>query len=211
MLRKIISCLLALAAVLSLGTTALAVEGEETVSGTFADVQEEDWYYEAVEFVYSQGLMDGVDGGNFDPEGSMSRAMVATVLWRISGEPEVEYDLPFEDVPDWAWYAPAVRWAASRGIVNGISDTEFAPDTAVNREQMAAMLHRYAVTPVVDEDLTGFSDYEEVSSWALEAMRWAVDQGIVTGIGANQLSPKGRATRCQAAAMFMRFLGDAVG
>lgn len=172
---------------------------------TFADVAEGAWYYDAVSYVYANGLMDGVSASEFAPDTTLTRAMLVTILWRMEGEPVVNYLMPFTDVDGGAWYAEAVRWAASEGIVTGVSDTSFAPNAEITREQLAAILHRYAGEPATAANLAGYADGASVSAYAVDAMSWCVEHGIITGTTATTLEPQGTATRAQAAAMLMRF------
>lgn len=176
----------------------------------FTDVNTGDWFYDYVAYVYANGLMDGTSATTFEPNGTMTRAMLVTILWRMEGEPIVNYLMPFTDVDGGAWYAEAVRWASSEGIVEGVSDTEFAPNEAVTREQFAAILYRYAQYDGMDavtleENLGGFTDADSISEYAVPALNWAVGEGIITGTTATTLEPQGTATRAQAAAMLMRF------
>ena len=172
---------------------------------TFADVAEGAWYYDAVSYVYANGLMDGVSASEFAPDTTLTRAMLVTILWRMEGEPGVNYLMPFTDVDGGAWYAEAVRWAASEGIVTGVSDTSFAPNAEITREQLAAILHRYAGEPATAANLAGYADGASVSAYAVDAMSWCVEHDIITGTTATTLEPQGTATRAQAAAMLMRF------
>ena len=172
---------------------------------TFADVAEGAWYYDAVSYVYANGLMDGVSASEFAPDTTLTRAMLVTILWRMEGEPVVNYLMPFTDVDGGAWYAEAVRWAASEGIVTGVSDTSFAPNAEITREQLAAILHRYAGEPATAATLAGYADGASVSAYAVDAMSWCVEHDIITGTTATTLEPQGTATRAQAAAMLMRF------
>lgn len=171
----------------------------------FTDVNIGDWYYDAVSYVYANGLMDGVSSTTFAPDANMTRAMLVTILWRMEGEPVVNYLLPFTDVDGGAWYAEAVRWASSEGIVTGVSDTSFAPNAEITREQLATILHRYAGEPATAANLAGYADGNQVSAYAVDAMSWCVEHGIITGTTAATLEPQGTATRAQAAAMLMRF------
>lgn len=171
----------------------------------FADVTEGAWYYDAVSYVYVNGLMDGVSASEFAPDANMTRAMLVTILWRLEGEPVVNYLMPFADVDGGAWYAEAVRWAASEGIVEGVSASEFAPDAEITREQLAAILWRYAGEPATAANLAAFTDAASVSAYAADATAWCVEQGIITGTTATTLAPQGAATRAQCAAMLMRF------
>ena len=171
----------------------------------FTDVNTGDWFFDYVAYVYANGLMDGTSATTFEPNGTMTRAMLVTILWRMEGEPVVNYLMPFTDVDGGAWYAEAVRWAASEGIVTGVSDTSFAPNAEITREQLAAILHRYAGEPATAANLAGYADGASVSAYAVDAMRWCVEHGIITGTTAATLEPQGTATRAQAAAMLMRF------
>ena len=176
----------------------------------FIDVHEGDWFYENVGYVYENGLMNGVSETLFEPNGTVTRGMIVTILHRLEGEPESDYDMPFTDVAEQQWYAGAVRWAAGEGIVTGVSATEFAPDAPITREQFAAILWRYAQSKGYDvsasADLTGFLDYGQISEYALPALQWAVGAGVMSGRGDGILAPQGTATRAEAAAMLMRFV-----
>jgi hypothetical protein len=151
--------------------------------------------------------MNGTGSTTFEPNGSATRAMVVTMLWRLAGEPETDYALNFTDVPEDIWYTEAVRWAASEGIVTGYDEKTFAPENLVTREQLASILYRYAQSEsAADGELSAFTDAGDVSDWALDAMRWAVGTGILNGMGEGTLNPQGNATRAQVAAMFGRFV-----
>ena len=176
----------------------------------FIDVDENDWFYDAVTYVYSEGMMDGVSDTQFAPNSNLTRGMVVTMLYRLEDEPRVTGSSGFDDVASGAWYADAVTWAAENGIVNGVSDAEFAPNDNITREQLAAILYRYAEYNDYDvsgrDDLSEFTDRDSISGYALDAMRWAVDEGLITGITDTTIEPQGTATRAQAATMFMRFM-----
>ena len=176
----------------------------------FIDVDENDWFYDSVTYVYSEGMMDGVSDTQFAPNSNLTRGMVVTMLYRLEDEPRVTGSSGFDDVASGAWYADAVAWAAENGIVNGVSDAEFAPNDNITREQLAAILYRYAEYNDYDvsgrDDLSEFTDRSSISSYALDAMRWAVDEGLITGITDTTIEPQGTATRAQAATMFMRFM-----
>ena len=176
----------------------------------FVDVTESDWFYEAVDYVFQRDLMNGTDSTHFTPDGTSSRAMVATILWRMAGEPQVDYAMQFADVPVSGWYTEAVRWAASEGIATGYSDTKFGPDDPVTREQFAVMLYRYAQT--LGEGFTGswsfplnFPDAAEVSDYAYEALCWMTMENVIQGMEDGGLHPQGTANRAQLATMLMRF------
>lgn len=193
----------------------LYMNGSNTVYAAwepFDDAGRGDWFYDSVVYVYENGLMDGVSDTLFDPDGTVTRAQLVTMLWRLDGEPSVNYALPFTDVSVGEWYAEAVRWAAGEGIVNGVSETEFAPNAAVTREQLAAILHRYAQHKGYDvsigesTNILSYSDFASISEYAISAMQWACGEGIITGVTESTLEPQGTATRAQSAAMLMRFL-----
>ena len=181
----------------------------------FTDVKTRDWFYDNVVYVYENGLMDGVSDTLFDPDGTVTRGMIVTILHRLEGEPESDFKLPFDDVKEGQWYAEAVRWAAGEGIVNGVSETEFAPNAAVTREQLAAILHRYAQHKGYDvsigesTNILSYSDFASISEYAISAMQWVCGEGIITGVTESTLEPQGTATRAQSAAMLMRFIENA--
>lgn len=182
----------------------------EELDEPFTDVDELDWFYDAVVYVYNEGMMDGISATQFAPNSNLTRGMVVTMLYRLEDEPRVTGSSGFDDVASGAWYADAVTWAAENGIVNGVSDTEFAPNVNITREQLAAILYRYAEYNDYDvsgrDDLSEFTDRSSISGYALDAMRWAVDEGLITGITDTTIEPQGTATRAQAATMFMRFM-----
>ena len=150
--------------------------------------------------------MNGVDKYVFDPDGEVTRAMLVTILYRAAGSPSAKgLKLPFEDVEPGTWYTDAVAWAADRSIVLGVSDTEFAPDASITREQLAAILYRYVGEPAPAGNLAAYIDAKEVSSYAISAMKWAIGEKIITGID-NRLAPQETATRAQIATVFFRFL-----
>ena len=175
----------------------------------FADVKTGDWYYEAVKYAYDNKLMDGTSATAFAPLMTTNRAMVVTILWRQAGSPVVDYAMNFSDVEEGLWYSGAVRWAAAEGIVTGYSDTVFAPDDTVTREQLAAILYRYAGNKGYDlsakGDLNAFTDGGKTSSWAAEAMEWAVGAKLLSGKGGSVLDPAGTATRAEVAQILMNF------
>lgn len=175
----------------------------------FTDVDETDWFYDEVVYVYANGLMDGVGDNRFAPNTTTNRAMLATILYRLAGEPEVSGDLPFTDVAAGQWYTDAVLWAAQNGIVNGVAEGIFAPMNTLTREQLVTMLYRYAEAEGYDvsaaADLSGYPDAGKVLSYAQKAMSWAVAEGIVAGMDDGTLNPAGNATRAQIATILMRF------
>lgn len=173
----------------------------------FNDVAYTSWYYDAVKFVYDKGIMDGVSYYRFAPDATITRGMVVTMLWRMAGEP-YEAAAGFTDVAAGRYYTTAVAWAAKNGIVEGMTATTFAPDQAITREQLASILYRYAKWlgfSGYGSDISGYTDAGKVSSYAYDAMSWAVRSGVVTGTSAKVLDPQGTASRAAAAQMFMNF------
>ena len=175
----------------------------------FRDVNDSDWFADAVEYVYDNGLMNGLSATEFGPNVSTSRGMIVTILYRLEREPAAAKTVRFSDVSPDAWYADAVRWAGANGIVEGMGDGTFAPDQEITREQLAAILYRYARYKGYSADaacsIDGFSDAARVSAWAEDAMEWCYGSGLLTGMEHNTLVPQGRATRAQVAAILMRF------
>lgn len=175
----------------------------------FTDVSTSDWFYDDVAFVYKNGLFSGTDSRSFSPNASMTRAMLVTVLYRLEGKPTVTGRSSFTDVRSGAYYEKAVIWAAANGIVTGTDSTSFSPDAKVTREQLAAILYRYAQYRKLDTDasakLNSFTDADSVSAYASEALGWAVSEGLING-ASGKLMPKGDATRAQVAAILHRFV-----
>lgn len=171
----------------------------------FTDVKVGTWYYDAVAFVYENGLMQGTSATRFSPDSSLTRAMLAQILYNRAGKPTVKDKSAFTDVANDAWYADAVIWAYGEGIVSGVGGGKFAPDASITREQLAAMLYRAAGSPEVQETTLTFNDASKVSSYAKSAICWAVEEGIVTGKGGSRLDPTGTATRAEVAQMLARF------
>lgn len=173
------------------------------VSG-FGDVPQTSWFADAVKYVSENKLMNGTSTTAFSPNENMSRAMLATVLYRMSGE-TAEADSSFGDVSSSAYYAAAVNWASSKGIVNGTDRGMFSPDLSITREQLAAMLYRYAGEPSVSADLSAYTDAVSISPYAEKAVEWCVAKGILSGKSATRLAPQDTATRAECAAMLQRF------
>ena len=185
------------------------IDDDETplAPGVFTDVPAGYWASEAVTFVTGRGIFTGTSATTFSPDMVMSRAMLATVLWRMEGQPAPGSASPFTDVPAGQWYTDAVVWAAGEGVVKGIGNDLFDPDGLVTREQMATMLYRYAGSPAVTGGaLTGYGDQAQVSDFALQAMEWAVSQGILTGKPGSLLDPQGGVTRAEVAVILMRYI-----
>ena len=164
------------------------------------------WYHEAVDYVLRNDLMGGYGNGLFGPNDNLSRAQFAQILFNKEGRPVVNYLLQYGDVAEGAWYTEAIRWATSRGIVGGYGNGMFGPNDNITREQLAVMLWRYAGSPAATDKELHFTDADQASGFALEALRWAVENGIINGYGNGQLAPQGLATRGQVAQMLMNFL-----
>lgn len=176
----------------------------------FADVSGSDWFYNDVRYVYEKGIMDGTGIDRFSPNAPLTRAMIVTILYRMAGSPSVSGSSDFTDVAAGKWFAKAVAWAAANGIVNGYGSGLFGPNDPVTREQLAAILYRYAVyggmtAVTLEENLGSFADTAQLSAYAIQAMNWAVGQGLINGSGSN-LVPKAQATRAQVAAIIHRYL-----
>ena len=172
----------------------------------FSDVSEGAWYYDAVRYASENGLMGGYGNGLFGPNDNLSRAQFAQILFNREGRPVVNYLLQYGDVASGAWYTEAVRWATSQGIVGGYGNGMFGPNDNITREQLAVMLWRYAGSPAATHKELLFNDTDEISGYALEALRWAVENDIISGYGDGRLGPQGLATRAQTAQMLMNFL-----
>ena len=182
--------------------------GKDCPSYRFTDVNAGDWYHEAVDFAVSENLFNGMTETTFEPNTAMTRAMLVTVLYRAEGSPDVSGERnPFADVSENQWYHDAVIWAAKEGIVNGTSKTTFTPNASITREQIAAILYRYAGSPEVSGNLDQFPDAPSVSTYAVDAMTWAVGEGIIGGID-GKLCPKENATRAQIAMILFRYLNQ---
>ena len=175
----------------------------------FTDVSETDWFHDAVQYVYDNGLMGGVGDNRFAPNNPTTRAQLVTILYRLEGEPAVTGQSGFTDVEPDTWYTNAVAWAAANGIVNGVSETQFAPGNNITREQLATILFRYAEAKGYDvsaaADLSGFPDAGDIQSYATQALSWAVAEGLLQGFEDDTLRPQGNATRAQIATILMRF------
>lgn len=181
----------------------------------FSDVSTGSWYDQAVRYVSRMGLMSGTGNGTFSPDTAVTRGMLVTILYRLDGAPEVSGGCPFSDVPSGGYYETAAAWAAANGIVSGYGDGRFAPGQAVTREELAAILYRYAQYKGYDlsasADLTGFSDQAAaISSFARPAMSWAKASGLMDGNDTGALAPKGAAARAQMAMILTRLCEKAV-
>lgn len=176
----------------------------------FADVPSGSWYYDDVAYVYDTGLMTGLTATAFGPNLSTTRGMIVTILWRMENEPAAKHGCPFADVRRGSYYEQAIAWASENGIVTGFDAATFAPDRAITREQLAAILFRFAAYRGMDavtlrENLSSFQDQAAISAYAVSALNWAVGEGLMQGTG-DKLEPTGNATRAQVAAMLRRFI-----
>ena len=192
------------------GTPVTPARPTAPVGLPFADVSGSDWFYNDVRYVYEKGIMDGTGADRFSPNAPLTRAMIVTILYRMAGSPSVSGSSDFTDVAAGKWFAKAVAWAAANGIVNGYGSGLFGPNDPVTREQLAAILYRYAVyggmtAVTLEENLGSFADTAQLSAYAIQAMNWAVGQGLINGSGSN-LVPKAQATRAQVAAIIHRYL-----
>lgn len=176
----------------------------------FADVPSGSWYYDDIAYVYDAGLMTGLTATAFGPNLSTTRGMIVTILWRMENEPAAKHGCPFADVRRGSYYEQAIAWASENGIVTGFDSSTFAPDRAITREQLAAILFRFAAYRGMDavtlrENLSSFQDQAAISAYAVSALNWAVGEGLMQGTG-DKLEPTGNATRAQVAAMLRRFM-----
>ena len=192
------------------GTPVTPARPAAPVGLPFADVSGSDWFYNDVRYVYEKGIMDGTGADRFSPNAPLTRAMIVTILYRMDGSPAMSGASDFKDVDSNKWFAKAVAWAAANGIVNGYGSGLFGPNDPVTREQLAAILYRYAVyggmtAVTLEENLGSFADTAQLSAYAIQAMNWAVGQGLINGSGSN-LVPKAQATRAQVAAIIHRYL-----
>ena len=200
---------------LDANTTVYAKWTEAPVSVLpFGDVKTTDWFYNDVKYVYEKGMMAGTAADVFAPNTTTTRAMIVTILYRLEGSPAVTGTSAFVDVPAGQWYTDAVNWAAANQIVKGTSATTFAPNDSITREQMAAILYRYAQYKGYDvtkkADLSGYSDNGQVSAYAKDALAWANAAKLINGVTNTTLAPQGNATRAQVSAILHRFCDGVV-
>ena len=195
------------------GLDAVSKIPEDTCpSREFVDApDQENWAHAGIDYCVENGLMKGVSETVFNPTGSVTRAQLVTILYRMAGEPAVEFKGTFSDVAEGLWYSDAIEWAAANGVVNGIGGGKFAPDGKITREQIAAILYRYSGSPKAEGSLAAFPDAASVSDYAVDAMIWATGMGLINGIakdGQTLLSPKTDASRAQIASIIMRYAED---
>lgn len=199
--KRIGALLLALILTCSLSVTAFA-SLEDT---GFSDVDADDWFAESAVYVWDNGVMNGTSDTTFNPNGTTSRGQIAAILYRAAGSPAVSGAADFPDVTAGAYYADAASWAAANGIVTGYSDGTFGPGDPITRQQLAAILWRYAGSPAAESG-TDYADESTIASYAVTAVDWARDTGVITGRDGNVFDPNGRATRAQAAVILHRYL-----
>lgn len=198
------------AMILTLSILFVSVLPQNAFAANFSDVAENSWYAESVDYVTEKGLMVGVSDSAFDPDGKLTRAMFITILHRLEGEPESETDPQFTDITNGDWFYAAVLWGYENGIISGTSEDSFSPYDPLTREQLAAILNRYAAFKgenVENDDETeaeSFSDWNETSAWAKASLAWAYNEGIITGISSTELDPKGVVTRAQVAVIIAK-------
>ena len=191
--------------------------GDETCPmAQFTDLNMDLWYHDGIHYCLENGLMNGVGNALFAPNGTITRAQIVTIIYRLEGEPAVTDGSAFTDVADGTWYTDAVAWAAANEIMGGYGNGLFGPNDPITREQFAATLYRYAqykgydVSISENTNIQSFADFDAISEYAITAMQWTFDKGIITGISATTLEPQGIATRAQAAAMLQRFCENVV-
>lgn len=207
-MKKIIA---ALSAVILLFTSFFLIG--TSASGEFTDIRTSDWFYDDVKFVRENELMNGTSSTEFSPNGLTTRGMIVTILWRLEGEPDASEN-GFDDVKKEAYYRKAVSWASENKIVTGYNEKSFGPDDFATREQLSAIMYRYA--GYKDLDLVGaelpesFSDKASVSAYAVESLEWAYCNGLISGTSDTTLSPKEFTKRCQVAAILRRFCTNAL-
>lgn len=176
-------------------------------AAAYSDVDAAAWYAPAVDYCTEQGLMNGVGDGVFDPEGPVTRAQMATTLWRLAGKPAAAAPENFADVASDAWYAEAVLWAAERGVTDGVGGKLFAPDDALTREQLVTFFYRFAGKPAAAGE--GFADQAEISGWAQDAALWARSAGLMQGRGEGRFVPAAGVTRAELAQVLKNYAGTA--
>ena len=199
-LRRMAACLAALILCLGLSVTASAAEADTG----FSDVAADAWYAEAAAYCRDNGLMNGTTATTFSPNATMTRAQLCAVLYRMAGSPEMTGRDAFTDTPDGAWYEDAVLWAVRNRIMSGYTASTFGPHDPITREQLAAILWRYAGSPAAEAG-EAYADEASIASWAVTAVDWARTRGFINGMSDGSFRPDGRATRAQVAAILMRY------
>lgn len=207
-MKRVLNAILAVLLLLSLSLVTYA--GNDPC--VFSDVPQTSWFAESVQYVAQNGIMNGTGANQFSPHTPTSRGMIVTILFRLSGQGSTNDDMPFDDVKRGSYYEDAIRWAAGNRIVSGYGNRKFGPDDSITREQLAAILYRYANYMGYDTSdrasINGFSDFSEISTFSTTAMSWSYAMGLIQGSSSAKLMPKGNAERCQVAAILMRFAGS---
>ena len=186
-------------------------DGEDALN-KFTDLSGDAWYSDSVKYIFKNGLMKGVTDTTFAPNENLTRAMLVTVLYRAEGEPATNRSIPFSDIDMGAYYANAVSWAKQNGIVNGVTETEFSPDSDITREQIATIMHRYAkykgddVESGKNTNILSYNDSDSISDYAKASLQWATGSGLIKGKTESTLNPLDNATRAEAATIFYRFV-----
>ena len=198
------NCFACLTAALITAASVILPAAAAEPAAQFSDVSPDAWYAEAVEYVRNHGIMNGTSATIFNPNSTASRGQIAAILYRASGSPETSGGTDFTDVADTAYYADAVRWASTYGIVTGYGDGTFRPNNPITRQQLAAILWRYAGSPAAESSVD-YADEAAISAYAGTAVDWARDTGIISGRNGNRFDPNGRATRAQAAVILYRY------
>lgn len=180
----------------------------------FIDVTESDWFYSDVTYVFEKGIMNGTAQNRFDPAETTTRAMVATILWRIENSPEAKTPSGYADVADSKWYSNAIAWMKEVGLTNGKGNNTFGTEDPITREELATFFYRYAAWKNGDMadsgKIAGYADFVKISDWAVKAMSWTNGKGLITGESKTDLNPQGRATRAQIAAILHRYLDPSI-
>lgn len=189
-------------------------EDEEAFDNPFVDVNEDDWFYGNVMYVYENGIMEGTSKTTFSPKVNTTRGMIVNILYSMEGKPAVTGASSFSDVASGKWYTDAVKWAVDNKIVDGYGNDKFGPEDIITREQLAVILYRYATFKGMDmtvkADLSKFSDNGEISNWSKTALSWANAEGLISGKGNGILDPLGVATRAETAAIMQRYCENVV-
>ena len=190
-------------------TVSASFTDHDCPSAAYSDLSTSAWYHTAVDYALNHGMMSGVGEGRFDPDGSLSRAMLVQILWAMEGRPDAAEATAYTDVFPGAWYHSAVQWAAEQGVVSGYGDGSYGPERRITREELAVILYGYARSKGYDlsaaGSLSGFADRGSLSGWAEQAMTWAVGEGLISGKDGGVLDPAGSATRAEAAVILMNF------
>lgn len=194
---------LLLALILTCGLSVTAFAAVEDTG--FSDVNADDWFADSAVYVRDNGIMNGTSATTFNPNGTTSRGQITAILYRAAGSPAVSGGTAYSDVAETAYYASAVRWASASGVVTGYDDGTFRPNAPITRQQMAAILWRYAGSPAAEAG-TDYADESSIASYAVTAVDWARDTGVISGRDGNRFDPSGRATRAQAAVILHRYL-----